>query len=403
MSIMFRTLTEYIPESIFFKDLKSRFIFVNRVKAEHMGLSDPAEAVGKTDFDFYDEEFARKTLQDEKKIIETGKPIEKIEKVRYRDGRLRWVKVIKAPLRDIKGKIIGIMGISIDITDLKRAEERAKRYLEVAEVIIIALDRNGRISLINRKGCEILGYESEEIIGKDWIETFIPERIRGKVRKVMNSLLSGEAEKFRRFENPILTRSGEKRMIEWYNTLLKDDEGKIIGILSSGIDVTEKKQYELKLRDLAYRLNNLSPGGIFISKSHERLFKAFGDLTFHGVPGLCLLREDPEKMIERYGIKPENIMIVAPKPLKGYPALDSLQKISLTISRFLEQNDMGIILLDGLEYLINLNGFKPVFRFIQEKHIDIIENGSILLMPFDLETLMPHERALLLSEAEELK
>jgi len=537
VSTLFRVLVENLPDAVYFKDVDSRFVLVNKAKAEHMGLADPEEVAGKTDFDFYNEEFARQAYMDEQRIIKTGKPIRKVEKVVYKDGRARWVSVIKIPIKNKEGEVVGIAGISTDITELKRMEEelrdsgeifrimfesardglvvidfsgriaywnpaaekifgyskeyvkgrkiydliipaesregkrrrlerffkiiedtgetkeitgqrkdgkgipleisyskfsfkgkqyglavirditerkmllerlreerdKARRYLDVAEVIIVALDRDGRVSLINRKGREILGCESEEIIGKDWIETFIPERIRGKVREVTNSLLSGEAEKFRRFENPVLTRSGEERVIAWYNTILKDNEGNVIGILSSGMDVTEKKQYEMKLRDLAYRLNGLRPGGIFVCKSHERCFKAFADLTFYGIPGICLLREDPERIIERYAINPKSIMIVASKPLKGYPALDDLQKISLTISKFMQENSMCVILLDGLEYLINLSGFKPVFRFIEEKHLDFIENRGLLLIPFDLETLLPQERALLLSEVEELK
>lgn len=403
MSVMFLALCDNIPEAVFFKDLESRFLFVNRAKAEHMGLSYPEEAVGKTDFDFYDEKFAREALLDERKVMETGIPISKVEKVRYRDGRKKWVKVVKAPMRDAEGNIVGIVGISTDITELKEAEERAERYLDVAEVIICSIDMDGKITMVNRKASEISGYKPEELLGKDFVETFIPEELKPKVRQVISSLLSGNAERHKRFVNPILTKNEEQRVIEWYNTLLRDEKGGIIGLLSSGIDVTEKKHYELKLRDLAYRLNGLKPGGVFIYESHERCFKAYADLTFHGVPGLCLLRRDPEEIIEKYGINPESIRIIASRPLKGYPAIDNLQKVSLAISEFHKENMMGTILLDGLEYLISINGFDQVFRFIQEKHLDFIENKSLLLIPFNLETLQPHQKALLLSETEGLK
>jgi len=286
---------------------------------------------------------------------------------------------------------------------LKREEEKAQRILDVAEVAIIAFDLHGRVQLVNRKACEILGYKPSEIIGKDWIETFIPVRFREKLREIERAFRAGDTERFKHFENPVLTKSGEERIIEWHNAILRDEEGRIIGLLSSGMDVTERKSVEERLRELAYRLNGLRPGGCFVSDSAERCFKAFADLTLHGVPGLCIAREDPERLIDEYGPAFKNLILLSSKPIKGFKAVSTLQDVSLAISEFLKMNSMALILLDGSEYLIAKNGFEPFYRFIQEKRFDFIEKNALLLIHLDLETLTEREKALLLSEVEKLR
>ncbi len=130
-------LMETMPDAIYFKDNLSRFIKVNRPHAERMGLKDPEEAVGKTDFDFYSEEFARQAYEDEQEIIRTRKPlINKVEKVIKKDGTVHWVSATKVPIVDKDGKVTGIVGISRDITELKRMEEALKSYSEQLEKLV---------------------------------------------------------------------------------------------------------------------------------------------------------------------------------------------------------------------------------------------------------------------------
>jgi len=105
--------------------------------------------------------------------------------------------------------------------------------------------------LINRKGCAVLGWQERELLGRDWIETCLPALIRDQLRTCFRNLLAGD---FTYIENPVLTRSGEERMIAWRNSLLRDGDGAVIGTLSSGEDVTERKQAESALRHLSGRL-----------------------------------------------------------------------------------------------------------------------------------------------------
>ena len=159
---------------------------------------------------------------------------------------------------------------------LLRERNRLRKYLEVAGVIVIVLDRQGLVKLINRKGCEVLGYREDEILGRDWFSNFIPERMKNEVRLVFSMLVSGkedaaEAEGY--YENPVVTRGGFERTVLWHNTVLKED-GQIIGILSSGEDITERKLTEkaLKESEARYRLvHNTAFDGIIIANSQDRI------------------------------------------------------------------------------------------------------------------------------------
>ncbi|HLC17381.1 MAG TPA: PAS domain S-box protein, partial [Thermodesulfobacteriota bacterium] len=139
--------------------------------------------------------------------------------------------------------------------DLTRERDRAQRYLDVARVMLIVLDTDGKVALINRRGCEILGYDEAEILGKDWFENFIPVEMRGGVKRVFRELIQKGVDREGYFENPVLTRRGEERIILWHNTVLRED-GQVAGTLSSGEDVTERKRAEdsLKESETRYRL-----------------------------------------------------------------------------------------------------------------------------------------------------
>jgi PAS domain S-box-containing protein len=145
-----------------------------------------------------------------------------------------------------------------DVTERDRAHDlirqerdRAQSYLDIADVILLGLDLEGRITLINRNGCATLGREQNELRGRDWIEICVPARTQRELRTYFRNLLDGDLTSI---ESPILTSGGEQRMIGLRNSLLRDGEGRVIGTLSSGEDSTERKQFESALRHLSGRL-----------------------------------------------------------------------------------------------------------------------------------------------------
>jgi PAS domain S-box-containing protein len=132
-----------------------------------------------------------------------------------------------------------------------------RRYLDLAGVTIVALNNKGDINLLNKKGYETLGYEEGELIGKNWFEFCVPKENRKELKNIFKAIIKGELEPFEFHRNPIITKMGDERIISWHNTLLYDNEGIIIGTLSSGEDITELKETEEKLKESQENLRNL--------------------------------------------------------------------------------------------------------------------------------------------------
>jgi len=122
---LLRALMDNAPDHIYFKDSQSRFTHISASHARDLGLKHPEDALGKTDDDFFPPDFAHETRDDEHRIVENGQPvIGKEEFVTYPDGKTRWISATKVPLRDRSGNIIGLVGVSRDITIRKKLEDQ---------------------------------------------------------------------------------------------------------------------------------------------------------------------------------------------------------------------------------------------------------------------------------------
>jgi two-component system cell cycle sensor histidine kinase/response regulator CckA len=129
---LFSNLVRTIPDKIYIKDRQGRFVEVNDDMARHCGLQQPSEAVGKSEFDFFSEEFARRAYTEEQRIMATGEPVRGREERETRpDGQVMWFSTTKAPLRDPRGQITGLVGISRDITAQKQLEAQ---FLELQKM-----------------------------------------------------------------------------------------------------------------------------------------------------------------------------------------------------------------------------------------------------------------------------
>jgi PAS domain S-box-containing protein len=153
-----------------------------------------------------------------------------------------------------------IVAMYEDISARKQAEnsyfqekELMKDYLNTANLIVLAIDNDNNVRMINKKGCEILGYNEDKIVGKNWFENFIPKSTKKELKALISDLRSGKPGT-ELHENMVLTKSGKERIIRWNNTLLKNIEGNITAVLSTGEDITEHKKYENSLKDSEKRL-----------------------------------------------------------------------------------------------------------------------------------------------------
>jgi PAS domain S-box-containing protein len=189
---------------------------------------------------------------------------------RRKDGRLIDVEISANSFTSDSNRVFAFLR---DITEQKKAEEvlrqerdKAQKYLDIAAVIFIAIDKKGTVTLINRKGCEVLGYKEEEILNRNWFENFLPERKAHEMKTIFQKNLKGKSELIEYYENPIINRKGKERQIAWHNTTLTDENGKVIGILSSGVDITENKKVEEELHRAR--------------KDWENIFQAIGQPSF---------------------------------------------------------------------------------------------------------------------------
>ena len=173
-----------------------------------------------------------------------------------RDGSVRWIRRTAEVVADEHGVPAQLLIINQDITErrlfeaqIKTERDLAQRYLDVAAVMILVVDPDGTVALINRKGCDILEYDNPgDVIGKPWIEQFIPEHSRDEVRDLHRRFHTGEDPGLATHENTVLTRSGRERIIAWRNRVLFDSQGQPVATLSSGEDITERKRMEEQLR-----------------------------------------------------------------------------------------------------------------------------------------------------------
>ncbi len=139
-------------------------------------------------------------------------------------------------------------------------KERIQKYLDIAGVMLIVVDRDEKVTLINKKGCKILGYDEIDILGKNWFNSFIPQQFKSFARKRFNLLMHSQKEPAESQEYPVINSKGEERIIIWYHTVLTDELGNISGVLSSGEDITERKRTELERDRHRLELESLFEG-----------------------------------------------------------------------------------------------------------------------------------------------
>jgi len=187
-----------------------------------------------------------------KKIIGIGREVEGKRK----DGSTFPLRLSVSESKT-EGKSI-FTGIVHDLSLEKKAahelnleKERAQQYLDIANTMIIVIDKDGLVELINNKGCEVLGYPEKDIIGKNWFDLIVPEIHRTPLKLLFSRMMEGELGSLEYFESEIKTHNGERRLIAWRNALIKDDEGRITSSISSGVDITEQRAAE----DRIIRLN----------------------------------------------------------------------------------------------------------------------------------------------------
>ncbi|HXG65532.1 MAG TPA: PAS domain S-box protein, partial [Blastocatellia bacterium] len=293
---LLQALLDHTPDHIYMKDIHCRFIKISRSGVRWLGLSDPAQVEGKTDFDFFTAEHAQQAYAEEQEMMRSGRPLVGIEeRETWPDGRETWVSTTKAPLYDGEGRIVGTFGISRDITRRKQAEAallKAKQELErrVAERTaelreanerlfnelgerkraeaalaaekerlavtlrsigdgVIATDTDGKIVLLNRVAERLTGWPQAEAVGKRLDEVFCvrDEKTRDRCENIAETVIrTGGVTGLT--GNPLLiARDGAERIIADSGAPIRDKDSRIIGVVLAFRDVTEQRKMEAEL------------------------------------------------------------------------------------------------------------------------------------------------------------
>jgi len=275
---------EHIPDGVYFKDRDSRFVRISRSLATRFGLSDPSQAINKTDFDMFSKEHAERAFADEQEIIRTSQPIlEKEEKETWPDGRESWVLTTKLPLVDGNGDVIGTMGISRDITERKRLEQELAEHrlhletqvtartselalanellqqdadalrqshrllnsiMEGVNEVIFVKDLRGRYVLINSPGAQMIGHSVSEVIGKTDFEILPAETAEAVTETDAQVLHTGATHTY---EVAVPFPSGVRTFLATKSPHF-GPSGEVIGLVGVSLDVTDRRQLEQQIQ-----------------------------------------------------------------------------------------------------------------------------------------------------------
>ncbi|MGZ5177218.1 MAG: PAS domain S-box protein [Burkholderiales bacterium] len=256
IELRFRQVTENIREVFWLTDpAKNEILYVSPAYEGIWGRS--AQAVYSSPRDWLDAVHPG----DRDRVLEaaqtrqtTGDYDEEYRIVRP-DGRVRWIWDRAFPVRDEGGRVIRVAGVAEDITERKHAadklresERRFSEMLQNVELVAMMLDRDARITYCNDYLLRVTGWTREEVSNRNWLELFLPPEIRDELKGIFASLLADLPDAWHH-ENEILTRSRERRLIRWNNTLLRSTSGEVVGTASIGEDITERKRTELALQE----------------------------------------------------------------------------------------------------------------------------------------------------------
>jgi PAS domain S-box-containing protein len=260
--LLLRALIDNIPDSIYAKDNAGRKTLANPADLKLLRCRTEAEAIGKTDFDYFPPELAQQFWADDQKVLQGQPVINREEYVLDEDGRKCWLLTSKLPLRDKHGTIIGLFGVGRNITEHKQAEEALDRERILLRTVIdnlpdaiYAKDAAGRKTLTNPADLKNLRCQNQaEVIGKNDFD-FFPKEIAEKFWDDDLKVIAGR---------PVINREeyffDAERRKRWLLTSklpLPDQNGKIVGLIGIGRDITLQKQAEDALRQSEERLHDV--------------------------------------------------------------------------------------------------------------------------------------------------
>ncbi len=345
----YRHLVEAFSDIIFITDLESRMLYANPALEEQTGYT-------VSDFQFTQEENPFIHPDDAERVglfladfVKSEKKKSEVIENRFIDKNsiTHWYSSVVTKI-DFLGNP-SLQFIIHDITERKNLEERIKQerdltklYLDEAGVMFSIVNADEETELINKKLTEVLGYSENDIIGKNWFDVIYEERFRDELKLNFQRAIAGIVEPTDYAEIEMKIKSGEKRLIAWRNTALKDEKGKIVKILGSAEDVTERKRIERQLQESEEKYRSLvetSPNSVVLSDMKGNIiFANEFAAKMHGV-------ETPEELIGA--------------TMSDFTAPEDLQRVISNMRGLMQLNqsiyEYTMLKKDGTHFPVELN------------------------------------------------
>ena len=269
----YRTLLDTIPSGIQEHDERGVIIYGNAAYHKMLGYSS-GELHGKSIWDMQPSDSEREEMRTHLAALvkRMPSPFPFLGKRRTKTGKVIDVEVTWNYKWSYSGKVTGFISLITDISKRKRTTEalrkerdRAQNYLDIAGVMIVAMDTDQRVTMINRRGCEILGCRKEMVTGQNWFDNYIPSPNRACEKRAFIQAMRKEVKLPEYSESRVLTWHGEERIIAWHHVVTTDDKGRITGTLNSGENITERKRAEEQLQHQLERLTAIRDIDLAIS------------------------------------------------------------------------------------------------------------------------------------------
>ncbi|XES77817.1 MAG: PAS domain S-box protein [Candidatus Bathyarchaeia archaeon] len=378
-----RAILDASPDALMVFDPEATVLDCNEATVKMFGYGDKSELIGKNGLDLASEKDQQRITEVAENLLMHGGASKNIEyEFITKNGAQFPGEFSLSVIPDDQGKPACFVAVTKDISERKKAHEellssereyrklaqqielaqerityerdKAQTYLDVADVLLLALDPEGNITLLNRKGCSILGCEIEPVLGKNWFDLFVPPEEKTVQLCAHKLRLKGKTSRPEHTENIVVCAGGERRIIGWRHTLVRTRWGEVIGTLSSGEDITEQKMVQEALKESEEKFRGI------VENSSDVIMLTRSDASISYLS---------PAIFELTGYTPEELYVDESQIF--HP--DDVQKIGATLSRAL-QGERG----SNFQYRVVTKAGET--RWVSHSWSPIFEHGKVKLV-----------------------